>query len=118
MSRMWFDAASPDGESRMSAAGELDRLRSLGGRVSSETESRFDKVRDSVDRSTDEPSWREDHLDLVRALVRSALGDVDDDDAGAQDMSPDAIAARICDPARSRLNSLARGVRNPSNYVR
>ena len=117
MPRMWFDE-SPDGERRMSARGEIDRLRGLGGRASSETEDRFDRVRDSVDRSSDEPRWREDHLGLVRELVRSALGDVDDDDAGAQDMSPDAVARRFCNPARSRLNALARGVRNPSGYVR
>lgn len=49
--------------------------------------------------------------DLLEALN-------DRDDGGAQDMSPDAIAARICDPARSRLNALARGVRDPSDYVR
>jgi len=118
MRRMNFDV-STEGEQRMSARGELDRLRDLGGRASKETEDRFDRVRDHIDRSSDAPNWREDHLDLVRALVRSALGDVDDDDAGgAQDQSVDAIVRRVLDPARSRLNALARGVRNPSNYVR
>jgi len=111
------DDVDPDGEQRMSARGEIDRLRSLGGRASQETESRFDRVRDSVDRSSDNPSWREDHLDLIRALVKSALGDVDDDAGGAEDMSPDAVAARIVDPARSRLNALSRAP-NPSRYVR
>ena len=119
MSRMWFAAAGAEGEQRMSARGELDRLRGLGGRASKETESRFDKVRDSIDRSSDDPRWREDHLDAVRALVRSALGDADDDDVGgAEDMSPDAIAERITNPARNPLNRMTRGVANPSAYVR
>ena len=116
MSRILCD--EDEGE-RMSARGELNRLRDLGGRASKETEDRFDRMRASLDRSSDDPRWREKALDLVRALVRSALGDVDDDDTGgAQDMSPDAIAARITDPARSPLNRLTRGVRNPSTYVR
>jgi len=109
---------SPDGEPRMSARGELDRLRSLGGRASSETENRFDRVRASIDRSSDDPRWREDCLDDVRALVKSALGDVDDDDdAGAQDMSPDSVAARICDPARSSLARLTNAP-SPIRHVR
>jgi hypothetical protein len=116
MSRMWWDEA-PDVERRMSARGEIDRLSALGGRASQETENRFDRVRDHIDRSSDEPRWREEHLDLVRALLRSALGDVDDA-GGAQDMSPDAIAARITDPARSRLNVLTRGVPNPNRHIR
>ena len=115
MSRILFDA---EGEQRMSARGELDRLRSLGGKASTETESRYDRVRDHLDKSTDEVAWREKALDLVRALVRSALGDVDDDDAGgAQDMSPDSIAERICNPKRSPLNCLTRAP-DPSRYVR
>jgi hypothetical protein len=58
--------------------------------------------------------------DVHRALddLIEALNDRDDAAGGAQDMSPDAVAARITDPARSRLNALTRGVRNPSNYVR
>jgi len=117
MSRMWFDAAGAEGE-RMSARGELDRLRGLGGRASKETENRFDRVRASIDRSSDDPRWREDCLDDVRALVKSALGDVDDDDdAGAQDMSPDSVAARICDPARSSLARLTNAP-SPIRHVR
>ena len=80
MSRMWFDEA-PDGERRMSARSEIDRLRPLGGRASSETESRYDRVRDHIDQSSDEVAWRESALDLVRALLKSALGDVDDEEA-------------------------------------
>ena len=50
---------------------------------------------------------------LIEALHEELAGS-----GGAEDMSPDAIAARIVDPKRSPLNRLTRGVRNPSNYVR
>jgi cytochrome P450 len=64
------------------------------------------------------------YIDDPRELrdVHRALDDLiealnDRDTAGAQDMSPDAVAARIVDPARSRLNALSRSP-NPSRYVR
>jgi len=101
----------------MSARGEIDRLRSLGGRAGQETENRFARVRDSVDRSSDDPAWRENHLDLVRALLKSALGDVDDDAGGAEDMDPESVARRVTDPNRSQLNYVARSP-GPSRYVR
>jgi hypothetical protein len=48
---------------------------------------------------------------LIEALHEELTG------GGAEDQSPDAIATRICDPARSRLNTLT-GAPNPSRYVR
>jgi hypothetical protein len=81
-----------------------------------ERKGRRERLDQHLDRHIDDEDAREEARQLIDALVSACLPEPEG--GMSQDMSPDAVAARIVDPARSQLNSLTRGVPNPSRYVR
>jgi len=83
-----------------------------------ERKGRRERLDQHLARHIEDEDAREEARELVDALVSACLPEPEGGMSEAQDMSPDAIAERICDPARSRLNALARGVPSPARYVR
>ena len=82
-----------------------------------ERKGRRERLDQHLDRHIEDEDAREEARRLVDELVSSCLPEPESGMSEAQDMSPDAIAERILDPARSQLNRLTRSP-DPSKYVR
>jgi len=84
-----------------------------------ERKGRRERLDRHLDRHIGDEDAREEARELVDALVSACLPEPEGGmSEGAMDMSPDALAERICDPARSPLNRFTRGIANPSAYRR
>ncbi len=85
---------------------------------------RREAIDDLIDDHVEDEGAREQFRLKLDALIRACLpepeGGMSQEGSleQASDASIDAIVRRVIDPSMSRLNSLTRGVRNPSEYVR
>ena len=83
-----------------------------------ERKGRRERLDQHLDRHIEDEDAREEARRLVDELVSACLPEPEGGMSEAEDMSPDEVARRICDPKRSHLNRFTRGVANPSDYRR